>query len=100
MQRWGFKTPPRDQIHTFVRLRFFCATDAQLQAIGRHLEDLGRLRNKADYDLARPGRFVDSAAAQQAVKEARKGLAILDAIEADPVQRAAAIAAIQAAFPP
>jgi hypothetical protein len=100
LERWGFKIPRRDQIHAFVRLRFFVPADPQLRKIGEQLEKLGRLRNEADYDLPGPGSFADAGRAQQAVQDALDAIALLDAIDADPARRAAAIAAIQKAFPP
>jgi uncharacterized protein (UPF0332 family) len=94
--RWGFALPRRDQLHAAVRLRFLYAADPDLKTIGYALEDLSNLRNQSDYQLEQSGRFNNSARASQAVQEARDAIALLDQIEADPIRRAAAIAAIQA----
>src|SRR5260370_41806424 len=60
LQRWGFVLPRRDQVHTFVRLRFAMPTHPDLKAIGLTLEDLGHLRNKADYELTVAGPFANA----------------------------------------
>jgi hypothetical protein len=97
--RWGFKLPARDSVHTFVRLRFSYAADTDLKKIGRVLEDLVKLRGRADYDLSPHVDFASNAPAQQAIDNARAALALLDAIDADPARQAAAIAAVRKAFP-
>ena len=95
LQRWGFSVPPRQNAHASVRLRFTYASDADLKAIGDALDDLGQLRNKADYHLVAPGPFATAARAVQARDDARAAIDLLDRIEADPARRAAAIAAIR-----
>jgi hypothetical protein len=97
--RWGFSPPPGEGAHRFVRLRFTFPADADLKKIGDALDRLGRLRNKADYDLSSLPAFSSDAAAQDAIRRAGDALAVLDAIEADPARLAAAVAAIRAAFP-
>jgi hypothetical protein len=100
LARWGFKLPPRDQVHAFVRLRFTYPADQDLKKIGLQLDMLGHLRNKADYDLSPVPAFATDKRARRAVQDVSDALALLDAIDSDPGRQAAAIAAIKAAFPP
>ncbi|HZY83343.1 MAG TPA: hypothetical protein VFE78_00820 [Gemmataceae bacterium] len=91
--RWGQPTPPRQNVHAFVRLRFTYATSADLKAIGQGLDTLVYHRNLASYDMA-TGAFSSPAVAQRMIRDATDALARLDAIDADPARRAAAIAAL------
>jgi uncharacterized protein (UPF0332 family) len=93
--RWGFGPARRDRVHTFVRLHFIYASDGELKAIGIILEQLVSLRNLADYQLTMRGSFATPDAAKQAVLDARNALTRLDAIDRDPVRRAAAVAGIR-----
>jgi hypothetical protein len=97
--RWGFSPAPRDNVHTFLRLRFSFPADKDLKRIGNVLDPLGRLRNQADYDLSSAPPFTTAVRAHQAVQDATVAINLLDAIDGDPARRAAAIAAIRAAFP-
>jgi hypothetical protein len=56
---------------------------------------LVQLRNQADYQPERPGKFATAAAAQQAVADAEDAIALLDQIEADVARRTAAVATIR-----
>jgi hypothetical protein len=76
------------------------AKDPDLVQIGHALEQLGYLRNQADYQLAAPGPFANAKRAVQAVQQSGDAITLLDQIEADPAHRAAAIAAIQSTLPP
>lgn len=94
LQRWGFSLPPRDKVHTFARLKLIYATDRDLKRIGLMLEALGRLRNAADYQLSLSGPFVSAKIAVSALADAEATVVLLDALEADPVRRAAALGSI------
>ena len=97
--RWGFPKPPGEQIHRFVRLRFDSTPHPDLHLIGYTLDQLGRLRNQADYQLSHPGVFANDVEASQAARDVAAAIAHLDAIEADSVRLAAALAALRKAWP-
>ena len=99
LRRWGFLPLPRAPIHSFVRLRFDFAQDADLKKIGRYLNSLSRLRNDADYHIDKPGPFTKPSGAADAIRDAGMGVNILDQIESNNGRRLAAVAAIKAAFP-
>ncbi len=94
LKRWGFSLPPRDKVHTFARLKLVFATAPDLKRIGLTLEALGRLRNTADYQLSLPGPFVSARIADSAVADAEAAVVLLDALEADPARRTAAVGSI------
>jgi hypothetical protein len=100
LERWGFSVPPKADLHAFVRMRFSNPSDADLKQVGKVVEDLSRRRNHADYRLSSPGPFTSPTIAHAAVANATKAIDLLDQLDADPARRAAAVAAIQAAFPP
>ena len=93
---WGIAVPPRQNVHSTVRLRFIYAADADLKQRGFALDRWCQWRNEASYNLAPLPDFLTDTLAQTAITKVDAALALLDAIEADPVRRAAAIAA----FPP
>ena len=95
MARWGLPTPPRQQVHAQVRLRLVYATDPDLKRIGFAVEELVKDRNLASYDLRPLPLFHTAADAQNDVTLATDALALLDAIDADPARRAAAVASIR-----
>lgn len=100
LQRWGFPSPRRDQIHSFVRLRFLYAADPDCKRVGASLEKLLSLRNQADYQLGSPGRFSTSLATLDAVRQSTGLIVLLDAIEGDAGRKTVAIAAVRATLPP
>jgi hypothetical protein len=94
LRRWGFSIPPRDKVHTFARLKLVYATDPDLKRIGLTLEALGRLRNAADYHLSTAGPFLSARIAASALADSEAAILLVDAIEADPVHRTAAVGSI------
>ena len=94
LRPWGFSLPPRDQVPTFARLKLVDATDSDLKRIGLTLEALGRLRNAADYQLSPSGPFRSARIAVSALADAKVAVARLDALEADPARRTAAMGSI------
>ncbi len=96
LARWSISIAPRQNVHSAVRLRFLYASDPDLKRIGSKLDDWGQHRNDANYNLVPLRQFASDALAQRAIKEVTATLALLDAIEADPLRLRAAIAS----FPP
>jgi hypothetical protein len=94
LRRWGFSLPPRDKVHAFARLKLVYATDLDLERVGLTLEALGRLRNAADYELSQKARFVSARIAVAALADSEAAVALLDALDADPARRAAAMGSI------
>jgi hypothetical protein len=99
LQRWGFAPLPRDNVHPWVRLRLIYAANPDVRGIGSALEDLGTLRNQADYHPRKIGPFASPGVVQQAVVDAGTMISLLDQIERDPARQAAAIAAIRTTIP-
>ena len=92
--RWGFVMPRRDNVHSWIRLRFIYATDGDLKIVGGFLEQLVNLRNLASYHLQSHA-FASAAVAQDAIQDAMAALALLDQIDGDPARRGAAIKSIR-----
>jgi hypothetical protein len=95
MSRWGLPPLTRQEVHTKVRIRLIYAKDPDLKDIGSKLEKLGDHRRLANYDLRALPLFASPADAQRNVQKAIDALTLLDAIDADPARRAAAVAAIR-----
>ncbi|HEV3080998.1 MAG TPA: hypothetical protein VGY66_14540 [Gemmataceae bacterium] len=99
LRRWGFSIPKGDQIHRFVRLRLLYAADSDLRDVSLTLEESGKLRAEADYQIENPGRFATPDDVRQAIIDSNNALVLLDRVNGDNVRLAAAISAIQKAFP-
>jgi hypothetical protein len=99
LARWSFLPSPADSIHYFVRARFIIPANTDLKKIGVVLEYSGRLRNSADYNLSAVAAFRSGAVASVTVQDVADAIALLDAMEADPVRLKAAVDSIKAAFP-
>jgi hypothetical protein len=97
--RWGFSLPPRENVHTFVRLRFVYAADRDAKAIGQTLEKVGQLRNRADYDLTAWSYFASEHRTRNALQDATDAVNLLISIDRDPARRTALVAAIRKVFP-
>ncbi len=94
--RWGVTGIPQFQAHAFVRNRFDYAANFSLKQIGKALEQLGRLRDRADYEIDVTGPFHSYFSTEQAIFKAEGMIDLLDDIEADPAELAAAVAAVLA----
>jgi hypothetical protein len=99
LQRWGFPKLAQENLHVFVRRRFVFTPHPDLQAVGRALDRLSHLRNQGDYQLSTSGPFAGAPDATNAVAMAASMVALLDAINADPVRSAAVVAALRTAWP-
>jgi hypothetical protein len=92
--RWGRPAPRQQSIHTVVRLTFDRATNKDLRGIGDALNSLSQGRSKASYDLSALPMFSRPKEAHGYIQRSADALALLDAIEADPARRGAAIASL------
>ncbi len=94
MERWGLPALPRQQVHAGIRLRLVYATDPALEQLGQSKDRLVQDRNRASYNLRPLSDFASGQRAVKVVTEAAAQIALLDAIDSDPVRRAAALASI------
>ncbi|CAN5607087.1 hypothetical protein BH23PLA1_BH23PLA1_30690 [soil metagenome] len=94
LDRWGLPRASRDRAHHLARLRLIYSGDTDLRQAGYVCEQLGLLRNRADYDLSAHRDFQSAAQAIRAAAQAEAAIRQLDQIDADPARRAAAIASI------
>ncbi len=99
LERWGFPLPPAEGLHNFVRCRFAFPVNPDMRKVSEALNKLSPVRNEADYRLRNSSRFGTDAEAVRAIDRAEEAIDLLDEMGADPARRAAAIAAIRAAFP-
>jgi hypothetical protein len=98
--RWGFTVPPRVGYHHFVQSRFNLGADPDVLRIGAALGRTAGLRKLADYDLSSLPEFQSDTETQDAIAKAERAMQFLDALDADPVRKAAAVAAIRKVFGP
>jgi hypothetical protein len=94
LRRWGVVIPHGQSMHSFVRIRFLRARDADLNRIADELDWLVRRRNSASYELNPAPWFTNDREAREALNRAPAALALLNAIEADPTRRANAVASL------
>ena len=95
LRRWGFRPPPRENVHAFVRLRFVYSTDQEANDVGKSLEYLVKSRNDADYQIENRGRFHSPDESVLAIEAARSAIALIDSIESDPARLAGVVASIR-----
>jgi hypothetical protein len=98
LRGWGIAPAPRDNAHSFVRLRLTYCSDPDLHNIGLTLDRLIRLRNRADYEL-HAREFDTDSEARDAITRATDAIALLDAVTADAARSAAAVADIRTRWP-
>jgi hypothetical protein len=99
LARWGFSVPPGVDVEEFVNTRFYLAMDMDAVRVSDVLVRLQRNREIADYSLTEAVSFADESMVRDLLLLAEIGIDLLDQIEADPVRRAKAVAAIRKAFP-
>ena len=99
LERWGLSVPRHQSVHYLVRTQLIYAADADLHEVGKMLDRLADLRNKADYWRTGTNRFASSQWANAATKDAEAGMDRLTQVEGDPTRLAAAIADIRARWP-
>jgi hypothetical protein len=73
--------------------------DKGLRGVGDALEELTRLRNHADYDMAPGKKFTSATDAQNAIMIASSQIGELDHILTNPTRASAAAADIRAKWP-
>jgi hypothetical protein len=94
LARWGRPLPPKENVHSYVRLTMTFATDPDVKFIGGILDDLVKLRNKASYELQAAPYFTTDKVAQVCIRDASNAITLIDAIDSDPVRRTATIASL------
>jgi hypothetical protein len=95
LARWGFPAPSVHTVHHHVRNKLTYAADKDLKTLGITLDHLSQRRSWASYLLGPHARHASEAAARQSIQQAADAVVLLDALEADPVRRAAAMASIR-----
>jgi hypothetical protein len=93
LARWGRSIPPRD-VHRQVRLTLQYAGEQELKDVATELGWLSQARARANYDMAALTDYASDAVAKEVTQRAADALALLDAIDADPARRAAAISSL------
>lgn len=77
LDRWGIACPPRDKVHSFVRLSLLCSADPGLKQIGLTLKRLSRIRNDADCKvMISAHRFLGPGLVENAIQDAGRAIAI------------------------
>jgi hypothetical protein len=99
LDRWGFVPAPGEDLDKFVLERFDCGPHYDLIRVVDVLERLDHFYEEAFQQVSSVGTFADNQRATHMLYLAEVGIDLLDQIEADPARRAAAVAAIRAAFP-
>lgn len=92
---WGFPPPALHTVHHHVRSSLTFAADKDLKSIGIALDFLSQRRSWASYVLGPHVRHGSEAAARQSIQQAADAVDLLDAVDADPTRRAAAVASIR-----
>jgi hypothetical protein len=94
LARWGRPVPPKQNVRTSVRLCFVYANDPDLKKIGDVLEELGRARNRAHYDLLPSPNYASPTYPLLCVQHSEDAINLLDAIEAGTGRLQKAVAAL------
>jgi uncharacterized protein (UPF0332 family) len=74
LRKWGYSPRGREELHSYVRLRYVYCSDSDFKRVGRRLEELVQLRNEADYQIDRPGSFATPKDTRQAIVNAEDAI--------------------------
>ena len=99
LKRWGFSVAVKAGVDPSVISLFEKAVNRDAIRVWDVLTQLEQNREDADYFLTGPVAFADEREVRRLLLLVQIGIDLLDELVADPVRRAATVAALRAGFP-